>query len=280
MEKEPSKLVPMPAWPRRNVEWPTVLFAAVVFTTLAASWGLFFFFRGPFWVISPIVNVLCVYACFTILHEAAHRNIFRDRDSHGNDVLGGLAGLVMHGSFEQFVGIHLKHHASVNDPEEDPDFHARAPLSFKRLMAWIFTVPHYFYEFRRLHLKKGRSAFLIAVPYLFLSGAYIAAFFGHWLPELLLLYTLPALIGVGFTVFVFDYLPHHPHNDRSRYGNATVYDHPKWNWIFMGHSFHIVHHLWPSIPWYRYRKLYYDARGELLEAGVREGSVTEQVKAL
>jgi fatty acid desaturase len=72
MQKERTKLVPMPAWPRHN--------------------------------------------------------IFRDRDSVGNDLLGLFAGLVMHGSFEQFVGIHLKHHASVNDPQEDPDLHARAPI--------------------------------------------------------------------------------------------------------------------------------------------------------
>ncbi|MEO5666642.1 MAG: fatty acid desaturase, partial [Bdellovibrionota bacterium] len=155
-EKERSKLVPMPAWQRRNVEWPTVVFFGGVVLVLASSWTLFFLFRGPMWVVSPLLNGVCVYACFTILHEAAHRNIFRDRDSYGNDILGIFAGLVMHGSFEQFIGIHLKHHASVNDPDQDPDFHARGPLHPARLVRWIFTVPHYFTEFKRLGLARGR----------------------------------------------------------------------------------------------------------------------------
>jgi beta-carotene hydroxylase len=280
MQKERSKLVPMPAWPRHNIEWPTVLFFVVVAAVLAASWTAFFVWRGPMWVLSPLLNVACVYASFTTLHEAAHRNIFRDRDSLGNDLMGLFAGLVMHGSFEQFVGIHLKHHASVNDPQEDPDFHARAPINLKRIVLWALTVPHYFYEFRRLKLSRGRNTVLIVLPYVFLAAIYLTAFVYDFLPELFLLFTLPALMGVVLTVLVFDYLPHHPHNDATRYGNASVYDVRGWNWFFMGHSFHIVHHLWPSIPWYRYRHVYVEARNELLDAGVRESSVLAQLKGI
>ncbi|MEO5667469.1 MAG: fatty acid desaturase, partial [Bdellovibrionota bacterium] len=129
-------------------------------------------------------------------------------------------------------------------------------------------------------LARGRKKPLLAIPYILLTALYVAAFFGGWIPELLLLFTLPSLIGVGVTVLVFDYLPHHPHKDTTRYGNATVYDVPRWNWFFMGHSFHIVHHLWPSIPWYRYREVYSQARTELVAAGVRESNVTQQLKNL
>lgn len=268
----------MPAWTRHNVEWPTVLFFFVVMAVFAFSWVGFFLWRGPMWVISPILNTACVYASFTVIHEASHRNIFRDRDSLGNDLMGFFAGIAMHGAFEQFIGIHLKHHASVNNPNEDPDYHARGPISVSKLFVWMLTVPHYFYEFSRLKLMRGRNLFLLVIPYVFLCGLYAAAFVYNLLPELLLLYTLPAGLGVCITVFVFDYLPHHPHADTSRYGNATVYDVPRWNWFFMGHSFHIVHHLWPSIPWYRYRDVYQEARTQLLEAGVREATVKQQIE--
>jgi beta-carotene hydroxylase len=266
---------------------PTVALFVVLLLGWAASIALFVAYRGPFWVLSPLAHVLFVHGSFTILHEASHKNIFRNaRQNLGNDLLGMFAGLVLHGAFEQFVAIHLKHHASVNDPENDPDYHARGPLGLGRYLVWAATVPHYFREFYRLKLWRGRRWGWIALPYALITALYAWAFFGGWLTEFLLLYTLPCIVGVVFTVFFFDYLPHHPHADRSRYGNACVYDYPALNWFFMGHSFHIVHHLWPSYqgidgqrPWYRYSDAYRYAREDLLRAGVRETTILDQLKA-
>lgn len=272
------KLVPMPVWPRHEIEWPTIaLFVALVMGWVISTYA-FVHFRGPFWVLSPLANILCVHGTFTILHEASHKNICRTRHAWVNALLGMFAGIALHGAFEQFIGIHLKHHASVNDPDQDPDYHARGPLGPLRFVIWAGTVVHYFNEFIRLRLWRGRRLWLIVVPYLIITGLYAAAWFGGWVPEVLVLYTLPSIVGAVFTVFFFDYLPHHPHADRSRYGNAVVYDLPLWNWFFMGHSFHIVHHLWPSIPWYRYHTAYRMVRTELLEAGVRETDIRNQLK--
>lgn len=245
---------------------------------LVVSWVLFFKFRGPLWIISPLINMVSVYAFFTILHEASHKNIFRNQGSWGNDILGTFAGLTMHGAFEHFIGVHLKHHVSVNHPTEDPDFHGRGPISLKRFVIWMFTLPHYLVQFRRLKLARGRNTAMLVAPYLLVLGIYLSAYAGGWIYELLALYTLPAFLGVGFVVIAFDYLPHHPHSDQSRYGNSVTFDEPRFNWLFFGHSFHLVHHLWPSIPWYRYGSTYRSARPQLLQAGARETSLTAQLR--
>ena len=54
----------------------------------------------------------------------------------------------------------------------------------------------------------------------------------------------------------FDYLPHRPFKETSRWKNARVY--PSWllNILLLGQNYHLIHHLWPSVPWYNYKSAY------------------------
>jgi beta-carotene hydroxylase len=63
----------------------------------------------------------------------------------------------------------------------------------------------------------------------------------------------------------FDYLPHRPFQERDRWKNARVYPSPLLNLLILGQNYHLVHHLWPSIPWYKYQPAYY-ATKPLLDA--------------
>ncbi len=65
--------------------------------------------------------------------------------------------------------------------------------------------------------------------------------------------------------FFFDYLPHRPHQERDRWKNARVYPGKVLNILIMGQNYHLIHHLWPSIPWYNYQNAYY-ATKPLLDA--------------
>jgi beta-carotene hydroxylase len=37
------------------------------------------------------------------------------------------------------------------------------------------------------------------------------------------------------------------------------------NWLIMGQNYHLVHHLWPSIPWFEYKPAY-EATKSLLDS--------------
>jgi beta-carotene hydroxylase len=67
----------------------------------------------------------------------------------------------------------------------------------------------------------------------------------------------PALVvGVALGLF-FDYLPHRDFQERNRWKNARVYPGKLLNILILGQNYHLIHHLWPSIPWYQVQPAYY-----------------------
>jgi beta-carotene hydroxylase len=87
----------------------------------------------------------------------------------------------------------------------------------------------------------------------------------------------PALVvGLALGLF-FDYLPHRPFQNRDRWKNARVYPSPILNILILGQNYHLIHHLWPSIPWYNYKPAYeavkplLDEKGSPQTLGILEG---------
>ena len=72
------------------------------------------------------------------------------------------------------------------------------------------------------------------------------------------------MVGVTLGIF-FDYLPHRPFNTRHRWRNSRVYPGRTMNCLIMGQNYHLIHHLWPSIPWFEYKPAY-EATKHLLDA--------------
>ena len=77
----------------------------------------------------------------------------------------------------------------------------------------------------------------------------------------------PALmVGVTLGIF-FDYLPHRPFMARNKWKNSRVYPSRIMNILIMGQNYHLVHHLWPSIPWFEYKPAYEVTKPLLDEKG-------------
>ncbi len=262
-----------PTWPRLETEWPTVFLFFVSIAIFALSTFAGMQFETASWQQFPflIINALCVYALFTIIHEASHRNISR-RFPQMEFGLGVIATMFFHGSFEQFILIHLQHHNKVNIEGEDPDLHAQGPITLKRVLIWTSSVVVYMYNYFRLGLYKRTKSKTVFLPYVFLLGLYIYLTSKGYGWSLIIFYTLPSLLGITLTIYVFDHLPHVPHRDPGKYTNARNYPMKGRDWLFFMHSYHLIHHLWPSIPWYRYRECYQAKRQELLAAGAKEVS--------
>ena len=104
----------------------------------------------------------------------------------------------------------------------------------------------------------------------------VAAARHNFLPFVFNCWFAPALIvGVTLCLF-FDYLPHRPFQSRNRWHNARVYPSRLMNWLIMGQNYHLIHHLWPSIPWFEYQPAYHatkpilDAKGSPQRLGLFE----------
>lgn len=208
------------------------------------------------------LNVLALHMVGTVIHDACHNVAHRNRIV--NAMLGHGSALMLCFSFPVFTRVHMQHHAHVNDPDNDPDHvvSTMGPLWFINARFLYHEV--YFFK-RRLWRKFELGEWIIARSLLavVLVCAYHFGFIGYiynfWFVPL-------ALVGLALGLF-FDYLPHRPFQERNRWKNARVYPSNILNWLIMGQNYHLIHHLWPSIPWYNYRPVYHAMKPLLDQKG-------------
>jgi beta-carotene hydroxylase len=53
--------------------------------------------------------------------------------------------------------------------------------------------------------------------------------------------------------YAFDYLPHHPHTSTERYHDTRIQPGRIRHALLLAQNYHLIHHLWVSVPWFRYR---------------------------
>lgn len=238
---------------------PTLLmFLAAVGLVVLSTLG-YWCWNFPHWLCF-VSNTLALHLVGTVIHDASHNVAHRNRIM--NAVLGHGSALMLGFAFPVFTRVHMQHHANVNDPENDPDHFVSTggPL-------WLIA-PRFFYHevffFKRRLWRKYELLEWFLSRLIFVSIVYCAVrydfldyIFNYWFS--------PALVvGLALGLF-FDYLPHRPFEERDRWKNARVYPSPLLNLLIMGQNYHLIHHLWPSIPWYNYEPAYRATR-PLLDA--------------
>lgn len=103
--------------------------AAICVAAVGAQVGItYFVVNQPWWVMlltAYFVGAFLCHTTFAIVHEAAHKRIFRKR--WANEVVGWMANLPhLLPSSSSFRNYHLKHHLYQGDPEYDADLASRA----------------------------------------------------------------------------------------------------------------------------------------------------------
>jgi len=198
-----------------------------------------------------LMNVLALHLAGTVIHDASHNSAHRNRVV--NAILGHSSALILGFSFPVFTRVHLQHHAHVNDPENDPDHFVSTGGPLWLIAARFFYHEIYFFQRRLWRKWELLEWFLgrLAVGLLVFTAVqldFLGYIFNYWFS--------PALVvGIALGLF-FDYLPHRPFEERDRWKNARVYPSGILNLLIMGQNYHLIHHLWPSIPWYRYKPAY------------------------
>ncbi len=228
---------------------------------LLAALAIWQWYQG-IWPLPVLVGLafLALHMEGTVIHDACHNAAHPNRWI--NQAMGHGAAILLGFSFPVFTRVHLQHHSHVNDPKNDPD-HIVSTFGPVWLIAPRFFYHEYFFFNRRLWRKYELMQWGIERG-LFLS----IVFAGIKYDFMNVIYNLwfgPALmVGVTLGIF-FDYLPHRPFMARNKWKNARVYPSRVMNWLIMGQNYHLVHHLWPSIPWFEYKPAY-EATKPLLDA--------------
>lgn len=248
---------------------PTLWLLALSGTLLAV--GLAGYRSGAFPDgIVVLVNAVAIYLSFTVLHDAMHGTAHED--GRVNAVLGRVAAIPLTISFPLFRSVHHEHHSHTNDPERDPDLIvARAPRILLPLWCLVVLLEYRVKFFgHRLWRNRAELAEVVLVD-LALVGIGVAALTGGWFAALAVTWILPALVAEAMLAFSFDFLPHYPYDTAARYFDTRIYPGKVLNVVLLGQNYHLIHHLWTTIPWYRYQGVFGKIHGALDERGCRIG---------
>ncbi|MGJ5672573.1 MAG: beta-carotene hydroxylase [Nostochopsis sp.] len=230
---------------------PTLLmFLATVAIVVLSCLG-YWVWHWPHWI-SFVMNILALHISGTVIHDACHQSAHRNKII--NAMLGHGSALMLVFAFPVFTRVHLQHHAHVNDPKNDPDHFVSTggPL-------WLIAVRFFYHEVFFFKRRLWREYELLEwfLSRLFVLTIVFTAVHYHFLGYILNFWFVPSgIVGLALGLF-FDYLPHRPFAERDRWKNARVYANPILNILILGQNYHLIHHLWPSIPWYNYQPTYH-----------------------
>lgn len=214
------------------------------------------------------LQTIAAYVAFTVMHEATHCNIHGRHAGWSwlNDTLGWTSGMLLMAPYPAFRLLHLRHHSRTNH-EDDPDRYVAGKTWWSIALRCATIVPHYYVSFLFGHLKTvpGRRKVLpIAIGFVTAIILILAiAARNEVLGLVLTLWVGPALVANTLLAFLFDWLPHHPHSEHGRLRNTRVVLAPGLWMVTLWQNYHLIHHLFPRIPFYRYSTFFQEIRGEL-----------------
>ncbi|ABX08190.1 beta-carotene hydroxylase [Prochlorococcus marinus] len=207
----------------------------------------------------------------TVIHDACHKAAHPNKWI--NQAMGHGAAILLGFSFPVFTRVHLQHHSHVNDPKNDPD-HIVSTFGPVWLIAPRFFYHEYFFFQRKLWRRYElmqwglERAIFLSIVLAGIKFDFMNIIYNLWFGPAL-------MVGVTLGIF-FDYLPHRPFLARNKWKNARVYPSRVMNILIMGQNYHLIHHLWPSIPWFEYKAAYektkplLDAKGSPQRMGIFE----------
>lgn len=269
-------------------------YVAFAWPTVAVALGCTFFFvlwivayklgLIAFWL-APILQTCTLVFLFNPLHEAVHGNITFAGRRRGriDSAIGSLAGLLLFQPFPLFRQMHLVHHAKTNVAGRDPDLWTKADaLIFVIVRCWLAT-PAYYWQYALYFLrqpKERRPWAGATISALIVFGALVAGIFypvvvfGLWL--------VPALLAIAWIEFLHWTL-HIPHASEKPYRNARIILAGGWRnsilrLLFQDMNCHLIHHLYPHIPFYRLPDVIPHMRESLVSKGAEIVSVKQAVR--
>ncbi|MGI8724933.1 MAG: fatty acid desaturase [Methyloceanibacter sp.] len=98
----------------------------------------------------------------------------------------------------------------------------------------------------------------IIVAHLIYYGIAIGLSVMDYWREVLMLWIFPHILASALINYFFAYLTHKPHVAKERYRDTNVFwfrgriSEPLVNWLYLFQNFHLIHHLFPRVPFYLY----------------------------
>jgi fatty acid desaturase len=210
--------------------------------------------------VAYVVSGVAIHALATLMHEASHGNMFRDRrlDGLAAFVLGAPALL----SGAAYRVVHLEHHRYLRTPRDPEEFTA-----FAAHHRWLPHIAFYVWAI------VGGLSYILLVPvtgfargtrrqrvqivgeYLAMAGLY-AAFIGMLVSLAGPSAPLHVLVGPWLVTVAITNVRGWAEHPLTEAGHPLTQTRtvvcPRVLAFLLGHTnYHLEHHLFPGIPWYR-----------------------------
>ncbi|MGE0769556.1 MAG: fatty acid desaturase [Hyphomicrobiaceae bacterium] len=210
--------------------------------------------RQPFWmaiIVAWLIGAFCNHAMYVMIHEAAHRLIFRQ--GFANDIAAIIADSVnVIPAAISFRSHHLEHHAHQGVLDRDADlasqWEARLVGHSSLLKGcWLLLFP-LFAALRPTRVRRVRSPVgMMVLNWLVVLGV-DALVVWHLGPTALLYLALSFLFSVGFHPLGARWIQEHylvaPDQETYSYYGPL-------NRIAFNVGYHNEHHDFPAVPWNR-----------------------------
>lgn len=263
-----------------SVAWPTLTLALVLPLSFAGVVAAGLTGALPLLACIPILTLVS-YAHYTLVHESIHGNVVASPKSLAwvNTLVGWIGALGMGMGWPALLRTHVLHHSHTNT-ERDPDISVKGTLP-QLIGKWAMSVPMNFIplfllrfinaeRYKRLGtiLSPADIAQVSAVTIGQIALLIAALATGHFL-DWFCLWFLPTRLGVLILNIFFQWLPHHPFDQSERYLNTRISLWAGGTFLTLQQNLHLMHHLWPSVPFYNYARLYRALRPVLIAEGSR-----------
>jgi fatty acid desaturase len=236
--------------------------AARQFSILAlTTWALIRFEHPLIWIPLAVVQGFTIFNFTVLLHEVVHHAIFERRHPFAERLLGFLYAVPSGISSSQFTRWHLDHHAELGSDEDDPK---RAHLSPKRNARWyklLYCTPALFpIYFRAARIEsstyppelQARIAMerKISIAFHLSALAVLWYLFGFYVALRTSIIPVFFVFPVAFTLNRLGQHYDIDPNDPAKWG-TLMRGSWFWDFVFLNSNYHLEHHYFPGVPFYR-----------------------------
>ena len=239
-----------------------VLIAARQFAILAlTTWALVAYSHPLVWIPLAFVQGFTVFNFTVLLHEVVHHTVFERRRPRWERALAWLYAVPSGISSSQFTRWHLDHHAELGSDEDDPKRHHLSPKVNARWYKLLYCSPALFPIYFRAARKESATYPAALQQQIALERrvsilshlAILAAIWTAFGPAAALRAYVVPVFFVFPVAFTLNRLGQHydiDPTDPAKWG-TLMRGHWFWDFAFLHSNYHLEHHYFPGVPFYR-----------------------------
>ncbi|MEM1375647.1 MAG: fatty acid desaturase [Pseudomonadota bacterium] len=244
--------------------------AAVAIALMPSLWAV------PFWL---AYGVLYGSGSDARWHECGHRTAFQT--NWANEVIYQIASFMLIRNPVIWRASHLRHHTDTIIVGRDPEIQAMRPPDLVRLLLNLVGIPDLIHQLRRLalhvsgrvdpeeaeFLRPGEADKAVRVARIWITifalTILAAVTWQSWIP--LLIIGGPRIYGAWHMVMTgtLQHLGLAENVTDHRLNTRTVLMNPVSRFIYLNMNYHIEHHIFTNVPYYRLPALHEALKGEL-----------------